>query len=109
MNPHEIICPNCGTLAATITQPPREVPPEPSLLGDFLRENCTLTPGARVSTGDFLEAFRSWVKTTVHIDPPSAKLVGTDLRALGIEVSRSNGARYYTGVQLKASAKSDPA
>lgn len=109
MKSQTITCPHCGGTAATITIAAATAEPDDaSPLAQFLRAQCRLVPGARTPTVDFHAAFRSWVAAHVHIQPPSPKLVGTELRRYSVRVSKSNGRKYYSGVDLRP-MKSDPA
>ena len=96
-----ITCPHCGETAAELTQiESLSNVDNSSPLGQFLRERCTVDAHSRVPMTEFLETFRQWIRATLRIQAPSSKLIGMELRGLGVGASQSNGQRYYTGIRL---------
>jgi hypothetical protein len=102
---HTIICPQCGTLAATLTvEQPSDAAstPVPEWLATFISKRCIMAPDARVGVTEFRNAVDSWTSAR-GFGSVSAKRLGMELQRIpGITLARaSRGRRVYIGLRLR--------
>lgn len=102
------MCPQCGTLAATIVPAPTSptsnpAEPQPGSVAQFVMDRCELRPGAATPARDFRFAYIQWATTNGH-SIQSYKRLAMDLTRIGGVSSnrKSGGVRVYTGIALKS-------
>ena len=72
---------------------------ESDLLGDFLDENCQVTPDVRVLQSELFGQYRAWSQNN-GVRALTKVSFTRRLAERGFSTSRSNGERFYTGLKL---------
>jgi hypothetical protein len=104
---HNIICPQCGTIAATViattvSSPDAPMEHQPAWVSEFVDEICVIRSDAQSPAQLLLDAYGEWAKDRGQI-PQSSKRLGMYLAKLpGVRRYRTAKGRVYSGIALKA-------
>ena len=87
---------------AAVTQATRAYRDDQDVLGQFLADCCTITPGASTKTAELFNRYGYW-RLENGGDDLTPTMFGRHLRERGFTQSRTNSERSWQGLALKAS------
>jgi putative DNA primase/helicase len=74
---------------------------EMDIIGNFLKECCTQTPGATIRIREFFKAYQEWCEEN-NEHAVSERFLGLRMKEMGFERTRTADARYWLGLTLKS-------